>query len=91
MDNDVIVLAGQQALWTTVLVGGPMLGVMLVVGLAIALVQALTQIQEQALAFVPKLISLGLVMLFGASAAMGALRSLTEGLFDQIIAIGGLR
>lgn len=91
VESDVIALAGQQALWTALLVGGPLLGILLAVGLVIAVLQALTQVQEAALAFVPKLLALGLALLFGSSAALTALRSLTEGLFDQVVAVGGLR
>ncbi|MCQ4161970.1 flagellar biosynthetic protein FliQ [Roseomonas sp. GC11] len=91
MDAELVGLAGQQALWTALLIGGPLLGVLLAVGLAVALFQALTQVQEAALAFVPKLLALGLMLLFGSSAAVTALRSLTERLFDQVVALGGLR
>lgn len=45
----------RQALWTTVVISGPILGVALVVGLIIGLFQALTSIQEMTLTFVPKL------------------------------------
>ena len=88
---DTVAVAGQQALWASLVVGGPVLLLILVVGLIISLLQALTQVQEAALAFVPKLLALGLALLFGSSAALTALRSLTEGLFDQVVAVGGLR
>lgn len=45
----------RQALWATVLISAPVLGVALVVGLVIGLFQALTSIQEMTLTFVPKL------------------------------------
>ncbi len=45
----------RSALWTALIVSTPILGVALVVGLAIGLVQALTSVQEMTLTFVPKL------------------------------------
>tara|TARA_R110002094_G_scaffold190283_3_gene165024 strand:+ start:681 stop:947 length:267 start_codon:yes stop_codon:yes gene_type:complete len=45
----------RQGLWVAVLISAPILGVALVVGLAIGLLQALTSIQEMTLTFVPKM------------------------------------
>jgi flagellar biosynthetic protein FliQ len=90
-ETDTLALAGQQALWTCLMLGGPLLVLLLVVGLAIAVVQALTQIQEASLAFVPKMAVVGLALMFGGSMAMGLLRSFTEGLFEQVVSVGGLR
>jgi flagellar biosynthetic protein FliQ len=90
-ETDTLALAGQQALWTCLMLGGPLLVLLLVVGLAIAVVQALTQIQEASLAFVPKMAVLGLALMFGGSMAMGLLRTFTEGLFEQVVSVGGLR
>ncbi|WP_160000532.1 flagellar biosynthetic protein FliQ [Roseomonas sp. 18066] len=91
MESDAIAVAGQQALWTCLMIGGPLLGILLVVGLAVAILQALTQVQEAALAFVPKMLALGLALMFGSSAAIAVMRGFTEGLFDQIVALGGVR
>jgi flagellar biosynthesis protein FliQ len=56
----------RDSLWTLLLVSGPLMFVALIVGFAISLVQALTQIQEQTLTFVPKMIAMtiGLLLLF---------------------------
>ncbi|MFO0729317.1 MAG: flagellar biosynthetic protein FliQ [Myxococcota bacterium] len=53
----------RSALWTAATVAGPFLAVSLVVGLAVAVFQAATQLQENVLSFVPKLIAVGLLML----------------------------
>lgn len=45
----------RDGLWTTVIVGGPLLMIALVIGLVIGFLQALTQIQEMTLVFVPKM------------------------------------
>jgi len=51
-----------DAIWTIVLVSSPLMVVGLVVGVAISLVQALTQIQEMTLVFVPKIIAIFITM-----------------------------
>jgi flagellar biosynthetic protein FliQ len=53
---------GREALSTAMVVGAPVLLVGVVVGLLIGLVQALTQIQDQTVSFVPKLVMMGLVL-----------------------------
>lgn len=61
----VIGLAG-QALYTVLKVSAPMLGIGLIVGLLVSVFQATTQIQEQTLAFVPKIIAVFLaILVFG--------------------------
>ncbi|MET0444442.1 flagellar biosynthesis protein FliQ [Tardiphaga sp.] len=47
----------RDAIWTIVLVSGPLMVVGLLVGVVISLVQALTQVQEQSLVFVPKILA----------------------------------
>jgi flagellar biosynthesis protein FliQ len=61
----------QSALLSSLLVAAPMLLACLVIGLVVGLFQALTQIQESTISFVPKLIGTGLA-LAAASGFMGA-------------------
>lgn len=51
----------RESLWLVLLLSMPILGAALVVGLAIGVMQAMTQIQEQSLSFVPKIIGMGVV------------------------------
>ena len=51
----------REALMLTLLISAPILGIGLLVGLVISLLQAVTQVQEQTLAFVPKIIAMVLV------------------------------
>ncbi|KZM47655.1 flagellar biosynthesis protein FliQ [Labrenzia sp. OB1] len=53
----------REAVWTMILVAGPTMIVGLLVGVVIALFQALTQIQEMTLVFVPKILAIFLTML----------------------------
>ncbi len=57
MNAQMVLTMGQEALWMLLMVSAPVLGVVLVVGLLISLFQAVTQINEATLAFVPKLIA----------------------------------
>jgi flagellar biosynthetic protein FliQ len=65
MNDAAIVDLARNALLMAVTLAAPMLLVALVVGLLISIVQAVTQIQEQTLAFVPKLLAVAMVFLIG--------------------------
>jgi flagellar biosynthetic protein FliQ len=60
MDTENLALV-REALMLTLLVSAPILGAGLIVGLVISLLQAVTQVQEQTLAFVPKIVAMVLV------------------------------
>jgi flagellar biosynthetic protein FliQ len=62
MNPQTAVDLAREALWTTLVIGSPVLVAGLIVGLVIGLIQALTQIQEQTVAFVPKMIVMLLVL-----------------------------
>jgi len=79
----------RQALIVIVKLSGPPLLLSLVVGLLIALVQAVTQINETALTFVPKVLTIGLSLLLLGSFMMSTLSDYTRLLFDKLVAIGG--
>jgi flagellar biosynthesis protein FliQ len=57
MNAQMVLTIGQEALLTLLMVSAPLLGVVLVVGLLISLFQAVTQIHEATLSFVPKLVA----------------------------------
>jgi flagellar biosynthesis protein FliQ len=63
MDTQSAVDLAREALSTALLIGAPVLLVGVVVGLLIGLVQALTQIQDQTVAFVPKVVTMVLVLM----------------------------
>jgi flagellar biosynthetic protein FliQ len=62
MDQDTVVNLATQAMTLAFEVAGPVLLVGLVIGLGVSLFQAVTQIQEQSLSFIPKIIGLALVI-----------------------------
>lgn len=66
LSENLIIGLAKDAILTVLLTAGPMLGVGLIVGLLVSILQAATQIQEPTMAFIPKiLVILGAVILFG--------------------------
>ena len=84
MDTAAVVDLGRQALWMTVLISAPLLGVSLVVGLVIGILQAATSINESTLSFIPKLIALALALLTFGSWQLVTLIDFTRSIFQRI-------
>ena len=61
----------QQAIWTIIVASGPAVGAAMFVGIVIALLQALTQVQEMTLTFIPKIVVM-LVVVAVSGSFMGA-------------------
>lgn len=75
----------QLAIWTTLVASGPSVFAAMFVGVGIALVQALTQVQEITLTFIPKIVVI-LVTISFTAAFMGAqIGRLTDVLYGRII------
>jgi flagellar biosynthetic protein FliQ len=81
--SDVIDI-GQDALLTAALLAGPILGVILLLGLLIGILQAATSIQEMTLSFVPKLLGLILLLYFIGNWQLGVLINYFERLMDAL-------
>ena len=54
LDTALVVDLGREALWVAVLIAGPLLGIALIGGLVIGIIQAATSINEMTLSFIPK-------------------------------------
>ena len=89
MDSAMVVDIGRQALWATLLVSAPLLGVALVVGLVIGIVQAATSINEMTLSFIPKVLAMGMAILLFGSWMLGTLVEFTRSIFQRIPALFG--
>ncbi|MBL8029353.1 MAG: flagellar biosynthesis protein FliQ [Fibrobacteres bacterium] len=74
----------RDALWVTMLISGPMLLVGLVIGLVIGIFQAVTQIHEMTLTFIPKIIAVGLTMLLLMPWMLNTFIDYTNNLFNII-------
>ena len=64
MEPEVAIELCRNALWSSLLIGAPLLIVGMLVGLLISLLQALTQIQDQTISFVPKIIAMLVALSF---------------------------
>lgn len=84
MDPDSVIHIGSEAVKMVLLISLPMLGVALVVGIAISLFQAVTQIQEMTLTFVPKIIAVFAAMILAAPWMTEKMISFTQNLFSMI-------
>jgi flagellar biosynthesis protein FliQ len=74
----------RSAIWTIILGAGPAVGAAMLVGIVIALLQALTQIQETTLTFVPKILIVLLVLLITAPFVGGQVYLFTENIYSRI-------
>ncbi|MBT4426298.1 MAG: flagellar biosynthesis protein FliQ [Rhodospirillaceae bacterium] len=83
-----VVDIGREAIYALLKMGGPIMAIALVVGLLVSLFQALTQIQEMTLTFVPKIIVIFLAVLVMLPFMISTLMTFSQGLFDRI-ATGG--
>ncbi|NLC68470.1 MAG: flagellar biosynthesis protein FliQ [Clostridiaceae bacterium] len=81
MDMGTVLNVSQQALLIIIYVSAPILGVSLLVGLAVSIFQATTQIHEQTLSFVPKIIAVIISVLLFGSWMLVKLMEFTKNLF----------
>lgn len=82
-DTDVIQI-GLDAMILALKLGGPILMVTLGIGLAVGLVQSVTQLQEQTLTFVPKCFGVAIVILVGGAWMLQSVVSFTTDLFGRL-------
>ena len=85
--NQYIYLAS-EALWLIFLLSLPPLLASLIVGLLVSLLQALTQVQEQNLTFVPKIIATLLALILSANWMLGRLIEFANQAFDLMLKVG---
>jgi len=73
----------------TMKLGGPPLIVGLMVGLVISFFQAVTQINEATLAFLPKIVAIGVAMLLLGPYLAATMNTFSRMVFDQMVTVGG--
>lgn len=84
MEEQILDIA-QDAVATIIKLSAPLLGVALIVGLAISIFQATTQIQEQTLSFVPKIIAVFLSLFIFGAWMMTTLKDFTLRIYENIL------
>ena len=84
MTEELIMKLGQDALRTTAMLSAPLLGAALVTGLVVSVLQAITQINEATLTFIPKMIIIGVVLMLAGPWMLDILTHFTVGLFENL-------
>lgn len=84
MDDVFVANVMRQGLTTVLTVSGPMLAVGMIVGLIISIFQATTQIQEQTLSFIPKILAIFLTLIIGSPWMVRVLVDFTTELFAYL-------
>ncbi|HWK00111.1 MAG TPA: flagellar biosynthesis protein FliQ [Xanthobacteraceae bacterium] len=84
---DVLDIA-RDAIWTVLILSAPMMVVALVVGVAISLLQALTQIQEMTLTFIPKILAMFVTLLLALPFMGDVLQSYMARIAERIVSPG---
>lgn len=88
MNETEIVDMAREAIMLTMVISGPVMMVGLIVGVAIALIQALTQIQEMTLVFVPKILAIFMCIFVLFPAYNTVMESFMKEIADKIVGIG---
>lgn len=89
MNQDTVVNLASQAMSLSLKVAGPLLLVGLVVGLLVSVFQAVTQIQEQSLTLIPKIVGIAVVVVLLGPWMLGQLVSYTTNLYTAIPTLVG--
>ena len=88
MNETELIDIAREAIWLTIAISTPPMMVGLIVGVVIALVQALTQIQEMTLVFVPKIIAIFAVVFVMFPLFVTTMQTFMNVIADKIIGIG---
>lgn len=88
MNETELIDIAREAIWLTIVIGLPPMMIGLIVGVVIALVQALTQIQEMTLVFVPKIIAIFAVIFLLFPLFVTTMQGFMNLIADKIVGIG---
>ena len=88
MTQSQIMEIGAKAMWVTLELSLPILGVSLVVGLLVSIFQAVTQLQEPTLTFIPKILAVVVVIVFAGPWMMNTMLDFTIDLWAGISLVG---
>ena len=86
MDQNQIIDILREGIWVALKIGGPMLIASMAVGVLVAVFQAATQIHEQTLSFIPKLLLIIAFLLLAGSWMLNTMQDFTRMIFTQMIA-----
>lgn len=89
MTEGFIIGIGRDALWTVLLISAPILGLGLIVGLVVSILQATTQIQDATLAFVPKILAVLVALALFGGWMLTSLVDFTQRIFQALPTVLG--
>jgi flagellar biosynthesis protein FliQ len=84
MTEDMVISLGRDAIWTTVILAAPLLVSALLVGLVVSIVQAVTQVNEATLTFIPKMLTIVIMLVILAPWMTQMITSYATDLFTSI-------
>lgn len=84
MTQETVIYLGKEALSVALLVSAPLLGVGMLVGVIVSILQATTQIQEQTLTFVPKIVAIMISLLIFGPWMLRVVTKFAQDLFIQL-------
>jgi flagellar biosynthesis protein FliQ len=84
VNQDVVINVGMQAMQLAFKISMPLLLVGLVIGLLVSVFQAVTQIQEQTLTFIPKIVGMGVVLVIAGPWMLSEVVTYTQQLYSSI-------
>ncbi|OAS83323.1 MULTISPECIES: flagellar biosynthesis protein FliQ [Metabacillus] len=84
MSSEFVISLAEKAVYTTLIICGPVLLLALVIGLVVSIFQATTQIQEQTLAFIPKIVAVLLGLIFFGPWMLSTLVSYAQDIFGNL-------
>ena len=86
MNQNQIIDILREGIWVALKIGGPMLIASMAVGVLVAIFQAATQIHEQTLSFIPKILLIIAFLLLAGSWMLNTMQDFTRMIFTQMIA-----
>ena len=85
MTPETVIAIAEEGIWMVLIISGPLLIIALVVGLLVSIFQATTQIQEQTLAFVPKIVAVLLCLVLFGPWMLSHITSYTSDILSNLI------
>lgn len=84
MSSEFVISLAEKAVYTVLMISGPLLLLALVIGLVVSIFQATTQIQEQTLAFIPKIVAVLVGLIFFGPWMLTTLVSYAQDIFGNL-------
>ncbi|MCY7448862.1 flagellar biosynthesis protein FliQ [Bacillus altitudinis] len=89
MSSEFVITMAERSVYVVLLVSGPLLALALIVGLIVSVFQATTQIQEQTLAFIPKIVAVLIGLVVFGPWMLSTIVSFTKELFSNLDRFAG--